>query len=83
MLGERSEQRDLWQADRLYLEHVGRDMFYGLLASLRSRLFRDSDFAEFYCADNGRDSVPSACWPLPCCSCKRRRYIGPRVRRDC
>ena len=31
---------------------------YGLLASLRGRLFRDADFAVFYCADNGRDSVP-------------------------
>ena len=58
MLGERSEQRGLWEADRLYLDHVGQDTFYGLLASLRGRLFRDSDFAGFYCADNGRDSVP-------------------------
>ena len=58
MLGERSDQRGLWEADRLYLDHVGRDTFYGLLASLRGRMFRDSDFAEFYCLDNGRDSVP-------------------------
>ena len=58
MLGERSDQWGLWEADRLYLDHVGKDTFYGLLASLRGQLFRDSDFAEFYCADNGRDSVP-------------------------
>ena len=58
MLGERSDQMGLWEADRLYLDHVGRDTFYGLLASLRGQLFRDSDFAGFYCADNGRDSVP-------------------------
>ena len=58
MLGERSDQRGLWEADRLYLDHVGRDTFYGLLASLRGRLFRDADFAEFYCADNGRNSIP-------------------------
>ena len=58
MLGERSDQRGLWEADRLYLDHVGRDTFYGVLASLRGRLFRDADFAEFYCPDNGRDSVP-------------------------
>ena len=38
----------------MYLEHVGRDSFYGILASLR----RDCDFAVLYCADNGRDSVP-------------------------
>ena len=55
MLGERSDQRGLWEADRLYLDHVGRESFYGLLASLRGRLFRD---AKFYCPDNGRDSVP-------------------------
>ena len=58
MLGERSDQRGLWEADRLYLDHVGKDTFYGLLASLRGQLFRDADFATFYCADNGRDSVP-------------------------
>ena len=58
MLGERSDQRGLWEADRLYLDHVGKDTFYGLLASLRGQLFRDADFAEFYCADNGRDNVP-------------------------
>ena len=58
MLGERSDQRGLWEADRLYLDHVGRESFYGLLASMRGRLFRDADFAGFYCPDNGRDSVP-------------------------
>ena len=58
MLGERWDQRGLWEADRLYLDHVGRESFYGLLASMRGRLFRDADFAGFYCPDNGRDSVP-------------------------
>ena len=58
MLGERSEQRGLWEADRLYIDHVGRGSFYGLLASMRGQLFEDEEFAELYCADNGRDSVP-------------------------
>ena len=58
MLGRQSEQRGLWEADSLYLDHVGRGSFYGLLASMRGKLFRDEDFAELYCADNGRDSVP-------------------------
>ena len=58
MLGERSDQRGLWEADQLYLDLVGRDTFYGLLASLRGQLFRDADFAELYCLDNGRVSVP-------------------------
>ena len=57
MLGERSDQRGLWEADHLYLDLVGRDTFYGLLASLRGQLFRDADFAELYCPDNGRASV--------------------------
>ena len=57
MLGERSDQRGLWEADQLYLDLVGRDTFYGLLASLRGQLFRDADFAELYCLDNGRVSV--------------------------
>ena len=58
MLGERTEQWGLWEADRMYLDYVGKDTFYGLLASLRGQLFRDADFAEFYCLDNGRTSVP-------------------------
>ena len=58
MLGKRSDQKGLWEADRLYLDYVGKDTFYGLLASLRGQLFRDDDFAEIYCPDNGRGSVP-------------------------
>ncbi len=42
----------------MYLDYVGQDTFYGLLAPLRGQLFRDDDFAEIYCPDNGRDSVP-------------------------
>ena len=58
MLGKKSDQLGLLEADHLYLEHVGRGSFYGYLASMRGRLFRDEDFAELYCADNGRNSVP-------------------------
>ena len=58
MLTTRSEQRGLWEADRLYIDHVGADSFYGLLASLRGQLFRDEEFAALYCPDNGRGSVP-------------------------
>ena len=58
MLGKCSPQRSLFQADNLYLDFVGRDSFYGFLASQRGKLFKDEDFAEFYCADNGRVSVP-------------------------
>ena len=58
MLGERTGQRGLWEADQLYLDMVGRDTFYGVLASLRGQLFCDADFAALYCLDNGRSSVP-------------------------
>lgn len=57
MLGKRSRQRGLFEADNQYLEFVGRDSFYGFLADQRSKLFRDEDFAEIYCPDNGRPSV--------------------------
>lgn len=58
MLGKRSRQRGLFEADNQYLDFVGRDSFYGFLARQRGKLFRDEDFAEFYCPDNGRPSVP-------------------------
>jgi len=58
MLGLRSDQRGLFEADHLYLDYVGRDSFYGFLASQRGQLFRDEEFADLYCPDNGRDSVP-------------------------
>ena len=58
MLGLRSEQRGLFEADHMYLDHVGRHSFYGFLASMRGQLFRDEEFAELYCPDNGRNSVP-------------------------
>ena len=54
MLGKRSKQLGFLEADHLYLDYVGRGSFYGFLASLRGQLFRDEDFAELYCPDNGR-----------------------------
>ena len=39
MLGKRSDRKGLWEADRLYLDYVGQDTCYGLLASLRGQLF--------------------------------------------
>ena len=58
MLGERTSQRGLFEADHMYLDHVGRHSFYGFLASMRDQLFRDEEFAGLYCPNNGRDSVP-------------------------
>ena len=58
MLGRQSAQRGLFSADTMYLDFVGRNSFYGFLATYRARLFKDDDFADLYCKDNGRNSVP-------------------------
>src|SRR6266446_9769029 len=58
MLGERSAQRGLFEADTMFADFVGRRNFYGFLASQRDELFRDDDFATLYCPNNGRPSVP-------------------------
>jgi DDE family transposase/transposase-like protein DUF772 len=58
MLGKRGRQRGLFEADTLYSDFVGRDTFYGWLASQRGELFRDEDFAKLYVLNNGRPSVP-------------------------
>ena len=76
MLTTRSGQRGMWEADRLYLDHVGADSFYGLLASLRDQLFRNEDFADLYCADNGRGSVP----PSLLATAPRHLVLGPGPR---
>src|SRR5437879_4484070 len=58
MLGQRSAQWGMFEADALYGDVGGRKNFYGFLASQRNELFRDEDFAALYCRDNGRPSVP-------------------------
>ena len=41
------------------LDLVGRDTFYGLLASLRGRLVCDADFAELCCLENSGTCLPA------------------------
>jgi len=67
MLGVRSAQYGLLEADHLYLDHVGCRTFYCFLAAMRGQLFRDEEFAEFYCPNNGRDSVPPGMLATPFC----------------
>jgi Transposase DDE domain/Transposase domain (DUF772) len=55
MLGKQS---DLGGGEHPYLDHVGRNSFYGFLALHRAELFCDENFADLYCSDNGRPSVP-------------------------
>jgi transposase len=58
MLGKRGPQRGLFEADTVYGAFVGRDSFYGWLASQRGELFRDEAYAGLYVLDTGRPSVP-------------------------
>jgi hypothetical protein len=58
VLGKRSAQRGLFEADTRYGEFVGQRTFYGYLAGQRDELFRDEDFAALYSSDRGRPSVP-------------------------
>jgi transposase len=58
MLGKRSPQRGLFEADALYADFVGRETFYGWLAAQRGELFPDGLFAELYARGWGRPSVP-------------------------
>jgi hypothetical protein len=58
MLGKRSAQWGLFEADTLYGDYVGKRTFFGYLASERGELFRDEDFGQLYCLNNGRPSVP-------------------------
>lgn len=67
----------------MYLDLVGRDTFYGLLASLRGKLFRDTDFAELYCPDNGRASVaPSLLAAAMAAAALPVAVVNPRQVRD-
>jgi hypothetical protein len=58
MLGQRSAQRGMFEADTWFADFVGRQNFYGFLASQRDELFRDEQFADLYCRNKGRPSVP-------------------------
>jgi transposase len=58
MLGRRSGQRGLFEGDHLWIDHVGRYSFYGVIAAQRDDLFDDDDFAEVYDSGQGRPSIP-------------------------
>src|SRR5437016_8790211 len=58
MLGQRSAEWGMFEADTMFADFVGKANFYGFLASQRGELFRDEDFAALYCPNNGRPSVP-------------------------
>ena len=47
----------MFEADHLYIDHVGRDSVYGFRTSQRVRIFNDEDSTELYSPDKGRDTV--------------------------
>jgi hypothetical protein len=58
MLGKRSPQGGLFQADTMYMQHVGEDTFHGILGRMGASWFRDEDFEGLYGDTRGRPSVP-------------------------
>jgi len=58
MLGKRSPQGGLFQADTMYMQHVGEDSFHGILGRMGASWFRDEDFEGLYRETHGRPSVP-------------------------
>jgi hypothetical protein len=76
MLGQRSAQRGLFEADTMFADFVGRRNFYGFLASQRDELFRDDDFATLYCPNNGRPSVPPSLLATALVFASVRRRLG-------
>ena len=56
-MGKRDKQETIFNTQHLYLDYVGRDTIYGYLSENRHHIFRDEQFTELYCADNGRPSV--------------------------
>ena len=65
MLGERSDQRGLWEANRLYLDHVDKDTFYGLLASYQNGPQRRPSVrrGDGHADSNAMTSSPWPAWP--------------------
>jgi len=58
MLGKRSPQRGLFEADTQFRDFVGGNSFYAFLANHRGEIFQDEAFAELYAPKRGRPSVP-------------------------
>ncbi len=58
MLGKRSPQGGLFQADSMYMQHVGEDTFHGILGRKGASWFRDENFEGLYREAHGRPSVP-------------------------
>lgn len=58
MLGKRSPQRGMFEADTYFRDRLPKSSFYAFLAEQRGELFRDEDFAALYHERTGRPGVP-------------------------
>ena len=58
MMGKKSSQKTIQDADYICSQVVPKDSFYHNLFLLGPALFRDEDFSEMYCDNNGRKSLP-------------------------
>ena len=58
MIGKRTEQSQLFDVGNVFDLQLPASSFYSQLANAGPALFRDDDFAAFYCAQRGRPSVP-------------------------
>lgn len=58
MIGKRSAQRNMFEAENMYSVKLPADSFEAQLAAVGRRLFKDDEFKAFYSAERGRPSVP-------------------------
>jgi hypothetical protein len=58
MLGKYNPQATLYDVGNVWPLALPKNSFFGQLAAAADRLFLDEDFADFYCHNNGRPSVP-------------------------
>lgn len=58
MIGKRTQQSQLFDVGNVYDLELPTSSFYSQLATAAPDLFKDEDFAVFYCKNRGRPSVP-------------------------
>lgn len=66
MLGRASLETDLFSTENSYRSRIKENSFYHFLATHRHDIFRDEEYAELYCANNGRESVPPSILATAC-----------------
>jgi len=60
MLGKEDKQTSFFDADFACSHLIDRNSFYAKMHDCADKIITDDDFADIYCLDNGRPSVPPA-----------------------